>query len=102
MRDDFFYTNSLEAFCTSYDVTLRFMYSKLKPGAKPPATGTDPSEALGVPDVMSVTMSPMHLKAMLPALVLLINRYEAQFGKVGLAGESAEAWEKMFKQDGGK
>lgn len=102
MRDDFFYANSLEAHCTSYDVTLRFLRSKLKPGAKAPLGDGNPDDFLDSPDIMSVSMSPMHLKAMLPALYQLVTQYEARFGKLGIPADSAAAWEKIFNQDKGK
>jgi hypothetical protein len=99
MRDDFFYANSLEALMTPYDVTLRFMHRKIKAGAKPARGDLKAEDVFDEPDTMSVSMSPMHLKAMVPALVELIHQYEARHGKLALEDQHAALWEKLFSQD---
>lgn len=99
MRDEFFYANSLEALMTPYDVTLRFMHRKIKPGVKPTRGDVKADELFDAPDTMSVSMSPMHLKAMVPALVELITQYEARHGKLALEDQHAAMWEKLFSQD---
>lgn len=99
MRDDFFYANSLEALMTPYDVTLRFLHRKVKAGLKPGRSDLNAEDVFEEAEALSVAMSPMHLKAMVPALVDLIHQYESRHGKLALEDQHAASWEKLFGTD---
>lgn len=88
-----FYTNAMELALSAYDVTLRFLRNGSDNSA---AAGPGPTESkVVVLDSLIVSMSPSHLKAMMPALIIAIVEYEKMFGSIPLPPDQAEAWKNI-------
>lgn len=94
--DDFFYANAMELAVSPYDFSLRFIRNAAGQVALPEGVRTGE-----VPVVtrasMTVGMSPTHAKAMLPALVNAVLRYEEQLGKLTIPQEMQTAFDALFK-----
>jgi hypothetical protein len=94
----FFYTNSLQVSLTPYDVLLEF----LRQGSSGDPTkaipvGPDGHAAGEVRDRLSVAMSPMHCKAMIASMVLVVQQFEAQFGPIPVLPEVQKAYDEFVK-----
>jgi hypothetical protein len=91
-----FYANSLDLVASPYDVQLRFSRKGVvsKPDDGPPVAGEI--------EHMVVSMSIAHLKAMLPALVDAVVKFEAQMGTVGIPEEFQKTFDQVVNKAGVK
>lgn len=93
----FFYANSLEVAVSPFDISMKFMRNGTETAQKPAATSEiNPNAAISVLDAMTVSMSPSHAKAMVPALLRLVQEYEKQFGRIPLGADIQATWDATF------
>lgn len=93
----YFYTNGTEVSCSAYDVSIKFLRNVAL------SSGTESSAVTqtttGVADSLIVSMSPSHLKAMVPALIELVARYEMDFGAIPLPPEMRNRWKTRLNEE---
>ena len=98
-----FYANAAEVTLGPYDVAIKFMRNitptsvdvkGLQPGQAGGVVMKDSN--LNVADLMVVSMSLSHLKAMIPSLVAVIATYETQTkNTIPVPMEIAEVWDRL-------
>ena len=93
--EKFFYTNGVEVGISPYDFSLKFMRNgsptpeTVKAAAASQALGASPAMVM---ETMTIAMSPVHAKAMLPILAQMIATYEQAFGTIALPPDHLAKW----------
>lgn len=89
---NFFYANAIEVAYSPYDVSLKFQRN-----------GADASSSSAAREVMPktlndfiISMSPGHLKAMLPALYRAVCDYERKYGEMPLPQDVRKEYDAAF------
>lgn len=95
----FFYTNAMDAAISPYDVSMKFMRNVPAVSAVEVAAGAE--AAFKSAQSLTVSMSPSHAKAMLPALIRLVSEYEKKFGAIPLPEDAQNFWDATFPNKAG-
>ncbi len=97
LEEKFFYTNSVQVAITPYDFSLKFTRNGTETDNTPRPSGTlkvdVPAKVL---DVMTVSMSPSHAKALLVALKQIVDMYEQRHGLIPVPVDVKNQWDKYF------
>jgi hypothetical protein len=92
----FFYSNTSKVVSSPYDVTVIFERSSA-PDLPVKPKATDVFVPI-VAEVMEVSMSPSHAKAVITGLLHVLVGYEQQFGMVNMPKEKNEEFNALIAQ----